>query len=513
MLPKTALLIVSNPNQIGKVLVNIHQKVKTTLYIQLLSALNGPLSFHSHIFTSSPMYSSIISSIYFQAAKYCGGLDVRVLLSALKFNNLLKINTLNTIDLVIFDKKYNDIEIAKFLEGKIENITSSCPILSFNGDQSSELLESSSVNNKLYKHTVLGGTFDRLHTAHKILLSEAVLRSSSKVTVGITEENMLSGKTLWELTEPLKIRMEGVKEFLIDSCSELDINVVPITDPLGPTRHDPSMDLLVISSETAKGGQRINEVRKEKCLPLLDIFEVSLINEPNPNPSEEEKISSSTSRMRLLGTLLKPPVNNALIPNKPYVVGLTGGIASGKTGISERLKELGAEVIDCDKVAHELYKPGKPCYKQIVDVFGNAIIAENGEINRQVLGSIVFHLPEELQKLNDIIWPAIAEEVNSRIQKSSYKVVVIEAAVLLKAEWEKYCHEVWVSMIPPTIAIERLIKRNGLNEEQARHRIQSQLDNYGYIQSANVVFCSLWSKEFTIQQVNTAWDLLQARLL
>ncbi|KAB0793521.1 hypothetical protein PPYR_13141 [Photinus pyralis] len=513
MLAKTALLVVSNPSQIGKILVNIHEKVKTTLYIQLLSALSGPLTFQPNVFTSSPMYSSLISNIYYQAAKDCDSLDVRVLLSALKSKSLPKIRTLNTIDLVIFDRKYHDVEISRFVQGGIENIAADCPVLTFTSSEASGPLESAPTNNKVYEHTVLGGTFDRLHAAHKILLSEAVLRSSSKVTVGVTEENMLAGKTLWELTEPLDMRIQGVKDFLSDICSELDINVVPITDPLGPTRDDPTMNLLIVSAETAKGGRYVNEVRKEKSLPLLDVFEVDLINEPNPNPTEEEKISSSTMRMRLLGTLLKPPVGNTLIPDKPYVIGLTGGIASGKSGISQRLKELGAEVIDCDKVAHDVYKPGRPCHKQIVEVFGGTVIAANGEIDRPALGAIVFKSAEELDKLNNIVWPAIAEEVSARIRNSSCKVVVVEAAVLLKAGWEKYCHEVWTSFIPSKVAIERLINRNGLSEEQARSRVDSQLDNAGYIRMANVVFCSLWSKEFTISQVDRAWDLLQARLL
>ncbi|KAF5282893.1 hypothetical protein FQR65_LT14170 [Abscondita terminalis] len=513
MLAKTALLIVSNPNQLGRILINIQETVKTTLYIQLLSGISGPFSFYPNVFTSWPKYSQIVYGIYSQAAKYCQGLNVLVLLSALKHNNLTKIQTQNAIDLVIFDTNYNKTDIDGFLKTRLGNISNNCDVLTINGSRWAEVSAGEPVNNKVYTHSVLGGTFDRLHIAHKLLLSEAALRSSSKVTVGVTNENMLQGKTLSELVDPLEKRLNGVKSFMTDICPELNLSIVPIADAFGPTQHDPTMELLVVSAETSKGGQRVNEIRQSKNLPTLDILEVELIEEPYPNLMEERKISSSTTRMRLLGTLLNPIKKNTLIPDKPYVIGLTGGIASGKSGLTTRLIQLGAEVIDCDKVAHELYQPGKRCYNLILEAFGNTILNDNGEINRKALGAIVFKSKDEIQKLNNLIWPAIAEEVNIRIRKSCSKVVVVEAAVLLQAGWEKYCHEVWATIIPQQEAIERMRTRNGLTEEQAKERIAAQCSNQVYIESANVVFSSLWEKSYTLSQVDKAWKLLQERLL
>ncbi|KAF5290520.1 hypothetical protein FQA39_LY03624 [Lamprigera yunnana] len=511
MLVKTALLIVSNPNNIGKILVNIQEKVKKTLYIQLLSAVTGPLAFHSNLFTSAPKYSKLIWGIYSQAAEYCEGLDIQVLLSAFKNANLAKIRTRNTVELIIFDKLYDDAEVVGFLKGRVENVTSNCRVITFNEAMSTIALPCAT-DERVYKHAVLGGTFDRLHIAHKILLSEAALRSSCKLTVGVTDKNMLYGKTLWELVEPLQNRLKGVENFIKDVCPELETNIVPIQDLYGPTQHDPTMELLILSAETTRGGQKINEVREIKGLPKLDIFQVDLIEEPHRNPVEETKISSSTNRIRLLGTLLKAPLTNIVI-STPYVIGLTGGIASGKSNISLRLKELGAEVIDCDKVAHKLYEPNKRCFELVVEHFGRSIVSGDGRIDRKILGSIVFKSSEQLQKLNSLVWPAIIEDVNDCIQKSSAKVVVVDAAVLVQAGWDKYCHEVWTSIISKDIAVERLKSRNGLTEEQALERIASQLSNETYVNSANVVFCSQWEKEFTFSQVDKAWTLLQERLL
>lgn len=131
--------------------------------------------------------------MYFKAAQHCQGLDVRVLLSGLKYRDITQIKTQNKIELVIFDEKHSDQDIDGFLLAKIENIAKECGTLTLNLDGNKEITVDSEKNEKIYKHTVLGGTFDRLHTAHKILLNEAALLSSKKITVGVTEESMLQG--------------------------------------------------------------------------------------------------------------------------------------------------------------------------------------------------------------------------------------------------------------------------------------------------------------------------------
>lgn len=183
-------------------------------------------------------------------------------------------------------------------------------------------------------------------------------------------------------------------------------------------------------------------MRTNKGLPPLEVLSVELIDEPFPNPNEESKVSSSTTRMRLLGTLLKPVVKKDNVPKTPYVVGLTGGIASGKSNVAKRLEQHGAKIVNCDKVAHDVYKRGKPCYNILVKEFGEKIVSEDGEVNRKVLGGIVFSDPKMLEKLNSIVWPCIADDVRSIIEEAKEEVVVVEAAVLLMAGWQNLCHEV-----------------------------------------------------------------------
>ncbi|XP_065165030.1 bifunctional coenzyme A synthase [Atheta coriaria] len=505
MLAKTGLVVISNPTQLSRILRSAQKQVKNMLYVQLMSKQLQPFASPQHPW---PSFSQAIKSIYSQAASDCGNLDVRVLLSSLK-DNLAKIKTHAAIDLVIFDCEYNKNDIDQFLKQWVENINKDFNVVTLKSELASEYIFSAE-DHKVYNHTVLGGTFDHMHLAHKILLSEAALRSQKKMTVGVTEENMLENKILWELIDPVAVRMKAVQSFLSDISPELELNIVPITDPMGPTKSDPSMGLLVVSAETLKGGDMVNEIRRQNGLPSVDILSVELIDEPSPRPNEETKISSSTGRLRLLGSLLKPV--NSKLPRKPYIIGLTGGIASGKSGVAKYLGELGAQVINCDLVAHQVYLPGTECHRQVVTEFGQSIISENGEIDRTKLGPIVFGSKEKLDKLNAIVWPAIAQNVAEQIRVSTADVIVIEAAVLLAAQWQHMCHEVWATICRRDEAIKRIQERNKLTEQQAEQRINAQPSSKYYAGQAHVVFCSMWDVQYTQGQVAKAWELLQQRI-
>lgn len=194
----------------------------------------------------------------FQAAVHCYHLDVRVLLSGIKYN-IPKLNTQNPIDLVVFDKLYNQNDIDNFIRAKIQNITKEYNVITINSDELDTSNDATDYIEGVSKHTVLGGTFDRLHVAHKLLLSEAALRATERVTVGVTDENMLHTKILWELIEDIEVRVRNVTDFLKDICPELNYNIVRIFNPFGPAIVDPSMELIVVSQETIRGGERINE--------------------------------------------------------------------------------------------------------------------------------------------------------------------------------------------------------------------------------------------------------------
>lgn len=190
------------------------------------------------------------------------------------------------------------------------------------------------------------------------------------------------------MIEPVDTRIANVLDFLEHVDGGLKYDVVPISDMFGPTITDPDLDLLVVSEETVKGGEKVNQAREAKQMKVLDLHVVELIEQEVTNEADEVKISSSNLRMKLLGKRLRPPKN---LGHRPYLIGLTGGIASGKSSVAKKLESLGAGLIDCDKIAHNCYKKGTKTFKAVVDHFGGIVVGEDGEINRRALGNIVFN--------------------------------------------------------------------------------------------------------------------------
>lgn len=162
------------------------------------------------------------------------------------------------------------------------------------------------------------------------------------------------------------------------------------------------------------------------------------------------------------------------------VIGLTGGIAAGKSTVSEALHERGAVVIDADKVGHEAYQSGTETYQALVAHFGPGIVAADGSIDRRALGGIVFADPAKRGELQEIVWPRMKEMMRSRLAElraGGTAVAVIEAAVLIEAAWTDLVDEVWVVQVPEAVAVERLMSRNGFSEADALSRIRAQLTN------------------------------------
>ena len=197
------------------------------------------------------------------------------------------------------------------------------------------------------------------------------------------------------------------------------------------------------------------------------------------------------------------------------VIGLTGGIASGKRLAAERLSELGAHSINGDLLGHQSYAPGTRGFDNVVAEFGDEVVGEDGEIDRAVLGPKVFSSPDGLEKLNSIVWPEIrllAEaEIQSIRENNPTAQIVLEAAVLIEAEWQDLCDEVWVVSVPESIAIERLMARNNLDRDAAQSRIDSQMsvderENYG-----DVVIHNDSSIEEFSDRIDAAWRELSDR--
>lgn len=161
------------------------------------------------------------------------------------------------------------------------------------------------------------------------------------------------------------------------------------------------------------------------------------------------------------------------------VIGLTGGIASGKSTILETLKKMGAVVISADEVAHAATQPGKPAWEDIVRFFGTGILNDDKTINRKKLGEIVFNNRQYLQKLNEITHPRVKEMFKNSLKEIKEKnpdaVVVLEIPLLYEAGLEKICDEVWVVWVNRENQIRRLMAREGIDREEAVKRIEAQL--------------------------------------
>lgn len=195
------------------------------------------------------------------------------------------------------------------------------------------------------------------------------------------------------------------------------------------------------------------------------------------------------------------------------VIGLTGGIASGKSVVSRMLAERGALVIDADKVGHEAYAPGSDCYRAVIDAFGADIVAADGQIDRKALGAKVFGDPEQRKRLEGIVWPwmrATMDERLRRLRQEGVPVVVLEAAVLIEADWTPIVDQVWVVIVPPELAKERIMLRNGLSAEQADQRIGAQLTNEERARHGQVIIENAGTLAELEERVTAEWDRLTA---
>ena len=191
------------------------------------------------------------------------------------------------------------------------------------------------------------------------------------------------------------------------------------------------------------------------------------------------------------------------------VVGLTGGIASGKSTAAKLLGELGAQVIDADVLGHEAYNPGTSAFQAVVQAFGEDIVAEDGSINRRALGGKVFGNDVALKRLTDIVWPEIRRLAELEIHKirgeNPTAMIVLEAAVLFEAGWEDIADEIWVVVVEPEIAIERAMQRDGADRSAIEARINSQLSNEERTAKAHLIIDNSEDEEALVSRVKAAW--------
>jgi dephospho-CoA kinase len=188
-----------------------------------------------------------------------------------------------------------------------------------------------------------------------------------------------------------------------------------------------------------------------------------------------------------------------------YVIGLTGNIATGKSVVRRMLEHLGAYTIDADALSHRVIAKGAPGYQPVLDTFGTWLLGQDGQINRDRLGHLVFADKDALKQLEDIIHPYVRQAIDILGKRASQKVIVIEAIKLLESELRSRCDTVWVTDAPQQVQVERLMRKRGMSQEDALQRVQMQSAQKEKLAAAIVVITNNGSYDDLWKQVSEAW--------
>lgn len=197
------------------------------------------------------------------------------------------------------------------------------------------------------------------------------------------------------------------------------------------------------------------------------------------------------------------------------IVGLTGGIATGKSLVSNELKRLGAHIIDADIVAREIVEPGKPAYGEIVREFGSSILKEDGTLDRKGLGRIVFSDREALNKLNSITHPRIKERIAQEALEIEKRyedpVIVVDIALLIELGMHTGMSSVIVVYSPEDEQIRRMLQRDGLTEQDARNRLKAQMPIKEKLKYADHIIENTGTVESALARTREVWEELMRR--
>ena len=195
-------------------------------------------------------------------------------------------------------------------------------------------------------------------------------------------------------------------------------------------------------------------------------------------------------------------------------IGITGGIAAGKSAVSRLLAERGARIVDADRVAQETYAPGTPGFEAVVAAFGREVVGRDRAIDRRALGRLVFSAPARLKQLTDIVWPltrARLEALKAEHASAGALVLVLEAAVLREAGWAGLVDEVWLIRAPEAIALARLLSRPGLSATEAAQRIAAQKTSSAGLEDVDVVIDNDGDLDQLERRADAAWQAALAR--
>ncbi len=193
------------------------------------------------------------------------------------------------------------------------------------------------------------------------------------------------------------------------------------------------------------------------------------------------------------------------------IIGLTGGIASGKSTVARMLAERGARVVDADQLAREVVAPGMPGLAEVVETFGETVLRADGSLDRAALGQRVFEAPEARERLEAITHPRIAQrfdEDRSRAQRDGVPVLVYEAALLVETGAHRAVQELVVVIADPAVQIRRVRERDGLGEAAARRRLDAQAPVEQKVAAADHVINNGGSLVELERQVQALWEEL-----
>jgi dephospho-CoA kinase len=193
------------------------------------------------------------------------------------------------------------------------------------------------------------------------------------------------------------------------------------------------------------------------------------------------------------------------------LVGLTGNIATGKSEVAQMLAQLGAHVIDADKVAHEVMQPGGPAYDAVVKAFGPEILTTDGTIDRRKLGTIVFADPDALRRLEEVVHPITLATIDRRIAEAQEPIVIVEAIKLIEAGMYHGYEALWVVTAPRSLQIARLMSTRGLTRGEASLRVDAQPPQEEKAALADVVIVNDGTLDHLREKVRAAWAGLKAQ--
>ena len=195
--------------------------------------------------------------------------------------------------------------------------------------------------------------------------------------------------------------------------------------------------------------------------------------------------------------------------NDIYIIGITGTICSGKSRLCSAFTKKGIPTIDSDKVGHQVMNE-QTTIETLIQHFGKEIYDETTHsIDRKKLGEIVFRNKKKLNELNDIMWDRIEEKIKHQIEQlklEGHKIVVVEAAMLIKTNWMKWMNSIWVTTISPAIATERMKAGRNLNEDECKKRIKNQPSSKQYAQYADVLFDTRFKRKTLEKTFSQAID-------